>query len=119
MCSSDLESIENIDNKQVEGVRSTGAGAIQRYRFGVIPQILPVFVSQTLYYLESNIRSATVIGALGAGGIGLKLVQAMQTHKDWENVMYLIIMTLIVVIAMDMGSGWLRRKLTEAEAAKA
>ncbi|MBO6838614.1 MAG: ABC transporter permease subunit, partial [Alphaproteobacteria bacterium] len=113
------ESIENIDNKQVEGVRSTGAGAIQRYRFGVIPQILPVFVSQTLYYLESNIRSATVIGALGAGGIGLKLVQAMQTHKDWENVMYLIIMTLIVVIAMDMGSGWLRRKLTEAEAAKA
>ncbi|MEQ8831595.1 MAG: phosphonate ABC transporter, permease protein PhnE [Alphaproteobacteria bacterium] len=113
------EAIENIDNKQVEGVRSTGAGAIQRYRFGVIPQILPVFVSQTLYYLESNIRSATVIGALGAGGIGLKLVQAMQTHKDWENVMYLIIMTLIVVIAMDMGSGWLRRKLTGAEAAKA
>lgn len=110
------EAIENIDNKQVEGVRATGASAAQRYRFGVIPQILPVFISQTLYYLESNIRSATVIGALGAGGIGLKLVQAMQTHKDWENVMYLITMTLIVVIAMDMASGWLRRKLTGAEA---
>ncbi|WP_227421613.1 phosphonate ABC transporter, permease protein PhnE [Pacificispira spongiicola] len=105
------EAIENIDNKQVEGVRSTGAAAVQRYRFGVIPQILPVFVSQTLYYLESNIRSATVIGALGAGGIGLKLVQALQTHKDWENVMYLIFLTLIVVVAMDIGSGWLRRKL--------
>ncbi|MDW3207199.1 MAG: phosphonate ABC transporter, permease protein PhnE [Alphaproteobacteria bacterium] len=112
------EAIENIDNKQVEGVRSTGATASQRYRFGVIPQILPVFVSQTLYYLESNIRSATVIGALGAGGIGLKLVQAMQTHKDWENVMYLITMTLIVVITMDIASGWLRRKLTGAEASR-
>lgn len=110
------EAIENIDNKQVEGVRSTGASSIQRYRFGVIPQILPVFVSQTLYYLESNIRSATVIGALGAGGIGLKLVQALQTHKDWENVMYLVVMTLIVVVAMDIASGWLRRKLVGDEA---
>ena len=105
------EAIENIDSKQVEGVRSTGATAIQRYRFGVIPQILPIFVSQTLYYLESNIRSATVIGALGAGGIGLKLVQSMQTQQDWENVMYLIVMTLIVVVSMDIASGWLRRKL--------
>lgn len=110
------EAIENIDNKQVEGVRSTGASSIQRYRFGVIPQILPVFVSQTLYYLESNIRSATVVGALGAGGIGLKLVQAIQTHKDWENVMYLIVMTLIVVVTMDIASGWVRRKLIGDEA---
>ena len=77
----------------------------------MIPQILPIFVSQTLYYLESNIRSATVIGALGAGGIGLKLVQSMQTQQDWENVMYLIVMTLIVVVSMDIASGWLRRKL--------
>jgi phosphonate transport system permease protein len=110
------EAIENIDNKQVEGVRSTGASTVQRYRFGVVPQILPIFVSQTLYFFESNIRSATVIGALGAGGIGLKLVQALQTHKDWENVMYLIVMTLIVVIAMDITSGWLRRKLIGDEA---
>ncbi len=110
------EAIENIDTKQVEGVRATGAGAIQRYRFGVIPQILPIFVSQTLYYLESNIRSATVIGALGAGGIGLKLVQSMQTQQDWENVMYLITLTLIVVITMDIASGWLRRKLIGADA---
>lgn len=105
------EAIENIDDKQVEGVRSTGASTMQRYRFGVIPQILPVFVSQTLYYLESNTRSATVIGALGAGGIGLKLVETLRTGKDWENTLYIIILTLMVVIAMDIGSGWLRRKL--------
>jgi len=105
------EAIENIDNKQVEGVRSTGANAVQRYRFGVIPQILPVIISQTLYYLESNTRSATVIGALGAGGIGLKLVESLQTHSDWENTLYIIILTLTVVILMDMFSGWLRRRL--------
>ncbi|WPZ35264.1 phosphonate ABC transporter, permease protein PhnE [Thalassobaculum sp. OXR-137] len=106
------EAIENIDNKQVEGMQSTGAGALTRYRFGVIPQILPVFISQSLYYLESNTRSATVIGALGAGGIGLKLVETLRTGKDWENTAYIIVLTLIVVIGMDMTSGWLRRKLT-------
>jgi phosphonate transport system permease protein len=108
------EAIENIDNKQVEGMQSTGAGALTRYRFGVIPQILPVFISQSLYYLESNTRSATVIGALGAGGIGLKLVETLRTGKDWENILYIIVLTLIVVIAMDIASGWLRRKLTGA-----
>ena len=106
------EAIENIDNRQVEGMQSTGASSLTRYRFGVIPQILPVFISQSLYYLESNTRSATVIGALGAGGIGLKLVETLRTGKDWENTLYIIVLTLLVVIGMDVTSGWLRRKLT-------
>lgn len=109
------EALENIDNKQVEGVRATGASQIQRYRFGVIPQILPVFVSQVLYYLESNTRSATVIGALGAGGIGLLLVETMKTSRDWENTSYIIILTIVVVILMDQMSSWLRRKLIEGK----
>ncbi|MHA7773452.1 phosphonate ABC transporter, permease protein PhnE [Roseibium sp. M-1] len=109
------EALENIDNRQVEGVRATGASQIQRYRFGVIPQILPVFVSQVLYYLESNTRSATVIGALGAGGIGLLLVETMKTSRDWENTSYIIILTIVVVIAMDQASSWLRRKLIEGK----
>ncbi len=107
------EALENIDNRQVEGVRATGASQVQRYRFGVIPQILPVFVSQVLYYLESNTRSATVIGALGAGGIGLMLVETMKTSRDWENTSYIILLTIVVVIAMDQISGLLRRKLIE------
>ncbi|TYC63535.1 phosphonate ABC transporter, permease protein PhnE [Rhodobacterales bacterium] len=107
------EALENIDNRQVEGVRATGANQLQRYRFGVIPQILPVFVSQVLYYLESNTRSATVIGALGAGGIGLLLVETMKTSRDWENTSYIIILTIVVVILMDQMSSWLRRKLIE------
>jgi phosphonate transport system permease protein len=109
------EALENIDNRQVEGVRATGASQIQRYRFGVIPQILPVFVSQVLYYLESNTRSATVIGALGAGGIGLMLVETMKTSRDWENTSYIVILTIVVVIAMDQASGWLRRRLIEGK----
>jgi len=109
------EALENVDNKQIEGVRATGARQLQRYRFGVIPQILPVFISQTLYYLESNTRSATVIGALGAGGIGLVLVETMRTARDWENTLYIIILTVIVVIMMDQLSSWLRRKLITGE----
>ncbi len=105
------EALENIDEKQVEGLRSTGANALQRSRFGVIPQVAPVILSQVLYYLESNTRSATVIGAIVGGGIGLLLTQAIQTQKDWEEVSYYIVLTLLMVMAMDVLSGWLRRKL--------
>jgi len=107
------EALENVDKKQIEGVRATGANQLQRYRFGVIPQILPIFLSQTIYFLESNTRSATVIGALGAGGIGLLLVETMKTQRDWENVAYLIVLTIILVISMDSLSSWLRRRLIE------
>lgn len=105
------EALENVDDKQIEGVRSTGASKLQVYRYGVIPQILPIFVSQGLYYLESNTRSATVIGALGAGGIGLMLVETMRTSRDWENTLYIILLTIVLVISMDKMSGWLRRRL--------
>ena len=105
------EALENIDVKQVEGLRSTGANALQRGRFGVLPQIAPVILSQILYFLESNTRGATVIGAIVGGGIGLLLTQAMLTQKDWEEVTYYIVLVLILVMAMDSFSGWLRHKL--------
>ncbi|OJY32312.1 MAG: phosphonate ABC transporter, permease protein PhnE [Rhodobacterales bacterium 65-51] len=105
------EALENIDEKQVEGIRSTGASAVQRARFGVIPQVTPVLVSQVLYYLESNTRSATVIGAIVGGGIGLLLTQAIITQKDWEEVAYYMVLIVLMVMAMDSLSGWLRKKL--------
>ncbi|MBK4216896.1 phosphonate ABC transporter, permease protein PhnE [Paracoccus caeni] len=105
------EALENIDEKQVEGVRSTGANTVQRARFGVIPQVMPVLLSQVLYFLESNTRGATIIGAIVGGGIGLLLTQAIQTQKDWEDVAYYMILIVLTVIAMDSLSGWLRRKL--------
>ena len=105
------EALENIDEKQVEGIRSTGAGALQRARFGVIPQVTPVLLSQVLYYLESNTRSATVVGAIVGGGIGLLLTQAISTQKDWEEVAYYMVLIVLMVMLMDSLSGWLRRRL--------
>jgi phosphonate transport system permease protein len=111
------EALENIDEKQVEGIRSTGANGLQRARFGVIPQLTPVLLSQVLYYLESNTRSATVIGAIVGGGIGLLLTQAIITQKDWEEVAYYMVLIVLMVMAMDSLSGWLRRRLIKGDAA--
>lgn len=109
------EALENIDEKQVEGIRSTGANGLQRARFGVIPQVTPVLLSQVLYYLESNTRSATVIGAIVGGGIGLMLTQAIITQKDWEEVCYYMVLIVLMVMLMDTVSGWLRRRLIKGE----
>ena len=105
------EALENVDQKQIEGVESTGAKPLQRYRFGVIPQVVPVLLAQILYFLESNTRSATIIGAITGGGIGLMLTQAIQTQKDWEEVAYYILLIIVMVMFMDWFSGWLRGKL--------
>ena len=105
------EALENVDDKEIDGVQSTGAKPLQKYRFGVIPQIMPVLLSQVLYFLESNTRSATIIGAITGGGIGLLLTQAINTQKDWEEVTYYIILVLLMVILMDWLSGILRRRL--------
>jgi phosphonate transport system permease protein len=109
------EALENVDDKQIEGVQSTGAKPLQRYRFGVIPQITPVLISQILYFLESNTRSATVIGAITGGGIGLLLTQAIITQKDWEEVSYYILLVVLMVIFMDWVSGKLRSKLIKGD----
>ncbi|HEY9011753.1 MAG TPA: phosphonate ABC transporter, permease protein PhnE [Devosia sp.] len=105
------EALENIDDKQREGVRSVGAPAVAVQRYGVVPQVLPLFVSQALYFWESNTRSATIIGAVGAGGIGLKLIEAMRTNQDWENVAYMVILILVVVFVFDNLSSLLRSRL--------
>ncbi|WP_207382619.1 phosphonate ABC transporter, permease protein PhnE [Tritonibacter multivorans] len=109
------EALENVDGKQIEGVASTGAKPIQRYRFGVIPQITPVLLSQVLYFLESNTRSATIIGAITGGGIGLLLTQAIITQKDWEEVSYYIVLIILMVMFMDWFSGWLRKRLIQGD----
>lgn len=105
------EALENIDDKPREGVRSVGASPIAIQRFGVVPQVLPVFASQALYFWESNTRSATIIGAVGAGGIGLKLWEAMRTNQNWQNVAYMVLLILLVVFIFDMISNRLRSML--------
>ncbi|MBS1181187.1 MAG: phosphonate transporter inner rane subunit [Proteobacteria bacterium] len=105
------EALENIDGKPREGVTSVGAAPIAVQRFGVLPQVLPVFVSQTLYFWESNTRSATIIGAMGAGGIGLKLWEAMRTHTNWPNIFYMVILIIGTVFIFDTISNALRSRL--------
>ena len=105
------EALENVDDKQREGLRSVGAPPSAVQRFGIVPQVAPVFLSQALYFWESNTRSATIIGAVGAGGIGLKLWEAMRTNSDWENVAYMVLLILLVVFVFDNVSNALRKRL--------
>lgn len=105
------EALENVDDKQREGMKSVGASPAAVNRYGVVPQVLPVFVSQSLYFWESNTRSATVIGAVGAGGIGLKLLEAMGTNADWDKVAYMVLLILIVVFLFDNLSNAIRSRL--------
>ncbi len=109
------EALENVDGKQIEGIESTGARPVQRYRFGVIPQVAPVLISQVLYFFESNTRSATIIGAITGGGIGLLITQAIITQKDWEEVTYYIVLIVVMVMLMDTVSGWLRGRLIKGK----
>lgn len=105
------EALENVDDKQREGVKSVGASPVSVNRFGVVPQVLPVFISQSLYFWESNTRSATIIGAVGAGGIGLKLLEAMGTNSDWDKVAYMVLLILGVVFLFDNVSNAIRSRL--------
>nr|WP_294514070.1 phosphonate ABC transporter, permease protein PhnE [uncultured Rhodopila sp.] len=104
------EAVEAIDRRQVEGITSTGAGFIGRLRYGVLPQVLPVMISQTLYSIESNSREATILGLVGAGGIGLRLSERIQINA-WDQVAYVIVLILVSVAIIDTTSRYLRLRL--------
>ncbi len=104
------EAIEAIDKKAGEGVLSTGGSRLHEIRFGIVPQVMPVLISQTLYYFESNTRSATIIGIVGAGGIGLFLAEMIRTF-EWDQVAFIILMILATVAFIDFVSSRLRRAL--------
>ena len=101
------EAIEAADKKQVEGIRASGGNTLHEIRFGLMPQVLPVIAGQVLYFIESNTRSATIIGIVGAGGIGLQLAEQIRV-LEWQKVSFLILMILVAVAAIDWISGKLR-----------
>jgi phosphonate transport system permease protein len=101
------EAIEGADRKQVEGIRASGGNALHEIRFGLLPQVLPVIAGQVLYFIESNTRSATIIGIVGAGGIGLQLAEQIR-ELEWQHVSFLVLMILVAVAAIDWISGKLR-----------
>lgn len=101
------EAIEAADAKPGEGVVSTGGGPLHRIRFGVLPQVLPVLAGQVLYFFESNTRSSTIIGIVGAGGIGLHLAEQIRT-MEWQAVAFILVLILVTVAAIDFVSTKLR-----------
>lgn len=101
------EALETADTRPGEGIVSTGGSGFHAVRFGLLPQILPVFVSQVLYYFESNTRSATIIGIVGAGGIGQHLYEQIKI-LEWQHVSFLVLLVLVAVMAIDFVSSRLR-----------
>ena len=108
------ESIETVDPEIIKAIISTGASKIQVIIRGVFPQVKPLFINYTFYYLENNFRAATVLGLVGAGGIGMELLTSMRLFKNKEVLTILIIMVSMVVI-IDRFSAYIRKKVIKIE----
>jgi phosphonate transport system permease protein len=104
------EAVEAIDPQPVEGIRATGASALHEIIYGVIPQVMPLWISYTLYRFESNVRSASVVGMVGAGGIGVVLWEIIRgfQYAETSAVMLIIIVTVSVI---DLVSARIRKLL--------
>ncbi len=104
------EIVENADMKPVEGVRSTGASWVSCMRFAVLPQVAAGYASYALLRFEINVREASVMGFVGAGGIGQELVVAVRKfyYSDVSAILLLIVLTVFVI---DIGTGWMRGRL--------
>ena len=104
------EAVESIDKGPVEGVRATGASPLHEILWGVIPQVAPLWTSFALYRFESNSRSATVLGLIGAGGIGQVLFDSMNAF-DFRAVSAIVIIIIVAVTLIDMLSQTMRKRL--------
>lgn len=104
------EAVESIDRGPTEALLSTGANRVQQVWFAVIPQVLPEFASYAIYRLEINARAATILGVVGAGGIGSPLIFAIQ-QRAWGRVSIILVGIMLVVSVIDVLSSWLRKKL--------
>ncbi|NKC32464.1 phosphonate ABC transporter, permease protein PhnE [Falsiroseomonas selenitidurans] len=107
------EAIESADRRQVEGVRASGGSRLHAIRYGLVPQAAPVMLSQMLYTFESNTRSATILGVVGAGGIGLALGDRIRLN-NWDEAAFIVLLILVTVGIIDFGSRRLRLKLIRA-----
>jgi ABC-type amino acid transport system permease subunit len=106
------EAIENADPRQPEAIAAVGGGRLLAIRFGILPQVLPVLLAQTLYSCESNTRSAAILGVVGAGGIGLQIAERIKV-RFWDEVSFIIILILATVALIDIISSRVRRRLID------
>ena len=106
------EALEAVDKNPTEGIQSSGGNRLQQIQFGVIPQVLPVFFSQILYFFEANTRSATIIGIVGAGGVGFILSEQIRS-LEFQQLSFVILLILITVSLIDLLSARLRHALIQ------
>lgn len=104
------EAIENTSEKPVDGVKASGGSRFQTVRFGVMPQVSPVIISILLYNFESNVRSGTILGIVGAGGIGFLLSDRISAYK-WDEAWSIIFLIIIMVYIIDWLSAKIRKKI--------
>ncbi|WP_411345984.1 phosphonate ABC transporter, permease protein PhnE [Paenibacillus sp. WLX1005] len=104
------ESIESIDTGPSEALTAAGASKLQILWFAVLPQVIPQFFSYALYRFEINMRSATTLGLVGAGGIGTPLLFALQM-RNWNRVGVILLGIIVLVILTDWISGWIRKRI--------
>jgi len=104
------EAVEAIDPQPVEGIRATGANALEEIVYGVIPQVMPLWVSYSLYRFEANVRSASVVGMVGAGGIGVVLWEVIRGFR-FDQTCAVMIMIILLVSFVDLISARIRKLL--------
>lgn len=102
------EAVEAIDHRPVEGIRATGASGLDEIIYGVIPQVMPLWVSYALYRFESNVRSAAVLGIVGAGGIGMVLHEELRAF-NYPTAAVIMVIIIVAVSLLDVLSARLRR----------
>ena len=104
------EAVEAIDPRPAEGVRATGATSLDEIVYGVLPQVLPLWISYALYRFESNVRSAMVVGMVGAGGIGVVLYESIRSF-NYSQTAAVMLMVIVVVTVIDVVSARLRERV--------
>lgn len=104
------EAIENTSRRPVDGVKAAGGSRFQAIRYAIVPQSLPVILSIILYNFESNARSGTILGIVGAGGIGFLLADRIHAFR-WPEAWSIIFLIIAMVYLIDAVSAWLRRRL--------
>lgn len=105
------EAIEEADRGPIEAIESTGAGTFQVYAIGILPQVMPVLIGTTVYRWDINVRESSVLGFVGAGGIGLFLYASINQFA-WQQVLVVLLAILAVVIASEAASAWIRERIS-------
>lgn len=104
------EAIEEIDARQVEAVRATGASWLQVVRFAIMPQVMPRFIGLSVYRFDINFRESTILGIVGAGGIGGTLRTSVQRY-DFDTSAAILLLVIAIVLLLEYGSGWIRARV--------